>query len=55
MATYVVGASIVNDSAGLGEYQSKAAAVLARYSSRFIAGGTVTVLEWDFHPTAAPS
>jgi uncharacterized protein (DUF1330 family) len=53
MAAYVIGASIVTDPAGFGEYQAAAGEVLARYGGRLLAAGQAEVAEADYRPDGA--
>ena len=53
MAAYVIGAGMVTDPAGFGEYQSKVGEVIARHGGRFVAAGQADPVEGEFRPDGA--
>jgi uncharacterized protein (DUF1330 family) len=50
MPAYVIGAGIVTDPVGFGEYQSKVGEVIARFGGRFLAAGQAEAMEADYRP-----
>ncbi len=52
MTAYVIGAGMVSDPAGFGEYQGKVGEVIARYGGHFIAAGQADAVEGEFRPDA---